>query len=816
MSNLISKYDPSVYDSFRLESPDLYEDFIDRGEEIFNENLLEILNIVRKTMRPDSSMSVDQCADAYRFITSKSSATPGKYDVSQYEIARGPQAAITEPGVRTITALGPTQLFKSSLLENTALWYALINPGPVMLVQPSFRDAVDFMAQKLQPMFDNTPATKGLVYKMTKFDVLFIGGHITLAAATSENSLASRLAVAMLYDEVAKYGLIRGRNPVFFGDKRLETFGPFGRSVRASSPTTEENYMWEQYWKLSDRRQPFIVCPECGHDHVMRWEPTDDERERYFVKHGKKAPDYNVTWIVDPRTGNWDFESASYNCPECGHPFTYGERRKAISELKWRQTRPFSCCGEYQDPEALNYDRMGKSEWKPYLKDPHNPIWTPTIRENDGYEIVGRATCRHCGNLAVPNTHAGFNASRLYSPKHLSEMTQKWKSDLSIAGGKASFYNDELGLPAPEGNQVKLTADGLKAREEEYDFELPSRVVVITAGVDTQPDRFEVEIVGWGRGFESWSLDYIVIEGSPDDPVTRARLDEVLQRVYVGADGREQGIQAVAVDSGGENQDGMSETGRHRVQTTRIIYAYCHQRFDRNVWAIKGDAEKGDVIRDPWPKSPTPAGQYKTPLYIIGKTVLFNEVHGHLQITTPGPGYCHFPVGREMYWYNGLLAEKRIKVGNVMRWRKKDSTPNEPQDCRAYALAALEGLKAKYENPFLVEDIADDLGIGVDLTDYEKEQFTDDMLERIGEQTKRAIEQNRARPVAKIEKRPTMPKIKPADADSAPPPRPDPGPLAKVVPNALESRESDRSRWMSSDLGVTPERRKVPWSKKRD
>ena len=30
---------------------------------------------------------------------------------------------------------------------------------------------------------------------------------------------------------------------------------------------------------------------------------------------------------------------------------------------------------------------------------------------------------------------------------------------------------------------------------------------------DVQKDRIEVEIVGWGRGKESWSVDYRVLEG---------------------------------------------------------------------------------------------------------------------------------------------------------------------------------------------------------------------------------------------------------------------------------------------------------------
>ena len=41
----------------------------------------------------------------------------------------------------------------------------------------------------------------------------------------------------------------------------------------------------------------------------------------------------------------------------------------------------------------------------------------------------------------------------------------------------------------------------------------PDDVLVLTAGVDVQADRFEVEVVGWGVGKESWGIRYQKIIG---------------------------------------------------------------------------------------------------------------------------------------------------------------------------------------------------------------------------------------------------------------------------------------------------------------
>ena len=50
-------------------------------------------------------------------------------------------------------------------------------------------------------------------------------------------------------------------------------------------------------------------------------------------------------------------------------------------------------------------------------------------------------------------------------------------------------------------------------RREIYDAVVPEEVLVLTAGVDVQDDRFEVEIVGWGVGKESWGIRYQKIYG---------------------------------------------------------------------------------------------------------------------------------------------------------------------------------------------------------------------------------------------------------------------------------------------------------------
>ena len=53
----------------------------------------------------------------------------------------------------------------------------------------------------------------------------------------------------------------------------------------------------------------------------------------------------------------------------------------------------------------------------------------------------------------------------------------------------------------------------LYERREDYNIgTVPNGGLFLTAGVDIQKDRIEVEVVAWGRGKESWSIDYQVLD----------------------------------------------------------------------------------------------------------------------------------------------------------------------------------------------------------------------------------------------------------------------------------------------------------------
>jgi len=74
-----------------------------------------------------------------------------------------------------------------------------------------------------------------------------------------------------------------------------------------------------------------------------------------------------------------------------------------------------------------------------------------------------------------------------------------------------------------------MDTDSLYVMREDYSI-VPPQAVLLTCGIDVQPDRLELELVGWGRGEESWNIDYQIIAGDPTSGEVWEILDEYLKQ----------------------------------------------------------------------------------------------------------------------------------------------------------------------------------------------------------------------------------------------------------------------------------------------
>lgn len=366
-------------------------------------------------------------------------------------------------------------------------------------------------------------------------------------------------------------------------------------------------------------------------------------------------------------------------------------------EKSWEQSDqrryhvPCPHCDEMQPLEWGGRDTPHGIKWKRTEAGQHLPETAYyvckangcIIEDVDKPEMIAKGEWR----AAKPfNGHAGFHIWAGYSP-HVNaswaKLAAEWLDVKADPLRRQTFINLVLGEPYEDRGDKALNETNLLKRREIWPGEVPPRVAVITAGADVQDDRIEIEVVGWGADEESWSIAHEVIEGDTQEPMIWETVDAFLKRKWRRADGREFEIMATCVDSGGH--------------ATQACYKFAKARLGRHIWAIKGESARGGARSPVWPvKRPTARNKAAFRPVIIGVNAAKDSIRQRLHIETPGPGFLHFPVDRDVNWFAQLVSERSVTktiAGQRFRvWELSPGRANEALDMRVYAYAALCGL----------------------------------------------------------------------------------------------------------------------------
>ena len=150
---------------------------------------------------------------------------------------------------------------------------------------------------------------------------------------------------------------------------------------------------------------------------------------------------------------------------------------------------------------------------------------------------------------------AGFHITGLLSPwVALADIVQEFLMSKNDAALLQVWTNTVLGEPF-EPAQETVEGSSLLRRGENYGPQsIPDAVQLLTAGVDVQGDRLEVQILGFGAFEETWAVRYEVLPGDPAQRRVWDLLDGVLTESYRTDAGRELRVRVTCVDSGGHHQ----------------------------------------------------------------------------------------------------------------------------------------------------------------------------------------------------------------------------------------------------------------------
>ena len=228
----------------------------------------------------------------------------------------------------------------------------------------------------------------------------------------------------------------------------------------------------------------------------------------------------------------------------------------------------------------------------------------------------------------------------------------------------------------------------IMARREKYEIgTVPRGALFLTAGVDVQKERLVVEIVGWGRGKQSWSINYGNLPGDTAD-LERGpwkQLDELLNGTFPHEDGADMPIRMLAVDSG---------------YNTSTVYAWARRYPMNRVLAVKGGLGSA-IIGSPTAVEVTVGGRKLKRggrVWPIGTSMAKSELYGWLGLEAPEdgaefpPGYCHFPEYGEEFFKEltaeHLVSHKTRKGYMRFEWEALPGRENHMLDARVYARAA--------------------------------------------------------------------------------------------------------------------------------
>jgi phage terminase large subunit GpA-like protein len=570
---------------------------------------------------PPPALTVSEWADAKRLLPETSGARGGRWHTAATPYLRGIMDSVHEPGVKTIAVRKAAQLGGSEALHNIIGYFIEHDPCSILFVHPTAQVAEEWSKERLADMIRTTPALQAVVRDKRQ--------------PRGAQQVESTLSLKMF---PGGYLALGGANtPNTFARRAVRL--AIGDDVDRFPPVVGDegdpaDLLMQRTKTFFDALVLFVSTPTLKGGRIDTLYERSDQRQ-YFVSCPHCGRRDWITW-GDPTHfrvayDEGDPETAYIACPDgehggCGARMTEADRRVMVAGGEWMPT---------QTPKEVG--------------------------------LIGFHVPEMISTLGVTLQH----------------LVEKWLS--ARARGKEAlrvFINTSL-AEGWEDRGARMDAQILLARRESYgvDVEVPAAAIALTAGVDVQEDRFELQVHAWGPAGERWVVDWRTVPGNMQKQPAEAKdaLLEALARRYAHASGHLLPIHATCIDSG---------------YATEAVYDFVLAYQVRRIFATKGFAGRtgepivGKAAEKRYGRAPRPVR-----LWPINVDDAKTNVMDSLALPVEGPGYMHFPVSVDEEYFAQLCAEHRETrynksgIATHVVW-VQDRDRNEALDTAVLCLAA--------------------------------------------------------------------------------------------------------------------------------
>jgi phage terminase large subunit GpA-like protein len=569
--------------------------------------------------RPPPQLTVSGWADRERVLSPESSAEPGRWRTARTPYLRGIMDAVNDPAIKKIVVIKSSQVGFTTGILGNTLAYFIDQDPAPVLV--------------IQPTLEMAESwSKDFLAPMLRDTPALAAKVSDLKSRDSDQTIRRKTypgGQLTVIGANSPSGLRMRPIRIIFADE-VDSW-PVSAGTSGDPLTLAQNRA-ATFWNALT-----IVgsTPLLKHSSVILREYELSDQREYHVpcpqcselqtlkwRGGDGNNIAGVRWEQGPN-GEHLPATARYVCEHCGCLWSDSERHEAVRHGKW-------------------------------------------IAKNPGGDI------------------AGFKVNSLLSPfLSLGDLAKKFLATKNDPDTLRTFINECLGEPWDEPAE-RVDGASLISRAESYSPKtVPAGAVICTAGIDTQADRLEIQVVGWGANEESWLLAHEVLHGGPAQETVWQELDTMLLTPFTNENGRELRIRAACIDTG----------GHHANQ----VHQFCRPRRGRRIFPTKGIAGPRPV----WPRRASKTHDKKNEVFLIGVDTAKDALYGRLRILEHGPGYIHFPVGQgfDEEFFRQLTSEQvvtRKREGRPYRvWVLPPGRKNEALDCFNLALAARLSIRVR-------------------------------------------------------------------------------------------------------------------------